>query len=245
MADTRTKLQLTDWVYTMDPAALPAGYVLIARSPPDASGYQGAAVGRPDPAASLRDHAPRYAEILVVNRGTEFTTMAQNAAEARRDTLADLQVRAGLRDVPQLQRAAAFYLQIQHEYGTASNVRVDATGHSLGGTCAYYQRAAAIAAHLPAADLPQVEVFAALGGEATIARRYPEVRASAFELSVNHVRRDDRFTGPYSVGANMPRWGTTILLPGDPDARGFLGAHDTVSLLRYYGGRELAPMLER
>jgi hypothetical protein len=215
--DVRTNAALTAW---LDGAAhsLPSGWTLIERAS-DYASYSGAAVGRHDPHASEQAGSDRFNEIMVVNGGHSVQR------DARREIDADA--------LPQLEAAGRFWRRVNDRYGEPSGIRVDATGHGFGGTCAYAQRASAIESGLPQDAWPEIVAFATLGDGGLIQARWPQATPDRFTQAMNYVRVDDRIAGPYASPGSMPSLGQNVLLPRDRDADGPLGAHAVSSTLRW------------
>jgi hypothetical protein len=254
--DTRTKLILAEWAYAPDPAALPPGLELLARSADKTSGYQGYAVGRRDP-----DEPRGFLEVVLINRGSDITTPESSTRETARDLLADYLVLEG-GSAAHLRDAAAFYQKVDQAYGARSATPLQLTGHSLGGTCAYYQLAAA--AQAERSRLPSVETFAALDARRAIARDFPALGPAPFAQALNHVRHNDPLVGPHPKlwmhaleqaldpafrhGSplptrpsmqGLPQLGVNHVLPPDPaEPRHFLRPHDTPSLAQAFNDGE-------
>jgi hypothetical protein len=213
--DVRTNAALAGW---LDGAAhgLPSGWMLIERAAA-CGAYSGAAVGRHDPRASSQAGSDRFNEIMVVNSGQQ--------RDARQEIDADA--------LPQLEAAARFWRRVNDRYGEPSGIRVDATGHGFGGTCAYAQRASAIESGLPQDAWPEIIAFATLGDGGLIPARWPQATPDHFTQAMNYVRVDDRIAGPHASSGSMPLLGQNVLLPRDRGADGLLGAHAVNSTLRW------------
>jgi hypothetical protein len=255
--DTRTKLLLSEWAYEPDPSSLPGGLELLARSE-TANGYQGYAVGRRNPADQQR-----FDEVVLVNRGSDITTSAARNihGETAHDLAADVNLVTGSRRAAHFEDAAAFYLEVEREYGSRSATPVQLTGHSLGGACAYVQLATAMASNQP--RLPTVESFAAPDPSGLIAQKYPGLAPESFAAAVNHVRSNDPLVGPRSIlwlpplqratgtlgdwpsppfalAPGLPRLGVNHVLPADPvGSAHLLRAHDTSSLQKEFEPGEI------
>ncbi|GIL38574.1 hypothetical protein [Roseiterribacter gracilis] len=253
--DTRTKLLLSEWAYAPDPARLPAGLELLTKAE-TASGYQGYAIGRRDPA-----NPRNFSEVVLVSRGSDVTTKAAHEipGEATRDLSTDIDLLAGVRHLPLLDDATAFYRDVERNYGSRSATPVQLTGHSLGGACAYIQFASAVEANQQ--RLPVLESFAAPDPSLYIRQAFPHADAASFATSINHVRANDplvgprpvlfppalahmpvhdRLTPPLQISNGLPRLGINHVLPKEPhDLLDMLKPHDTTSLEKEFSAGEI------
>jgi hypothetical protein len=255
--DTRTKLLLSEWAYEPDPRNLPGGLELLARSE-TASGYQGYAIGRRDPA-----NQRAFDEVVLVNRGSDVTTSAAHdlRGEIARDLTTDVNLLTGSRRAAHFDDAAAFYREVERTYGSRSATPVQLTGHSLGGACAYVQLASAVASKQRRP--PTVESFAAPDASGLIAQKFPDLAPESFATAINHVRSNDPLVGPRSIlllpalhratetmgdwpspplalAQGLPRLGVNHVLPADPvDLAHLLQPHDTTSLQKAFEAGEM------
>ncbi|MDB5365686.1 MAG: hemolysin [Rhodospirillales bacterium] len=254
--DTRTKLLLSEWAYEPDPANLPGGLELLARSE-TASGYQGYAIGRRDPA-----NQGAFEEVVLVNRGSDVTTGAAHDlhGEVARDLTTAVNLLTGSRRAAHFDDAVAFYRDVERTYGSRSATPVQLTGHSLGGACAYVQLASAASSNQR--RLPTVESFAAPDPSGLIAQKFPDLAPESFATAINHVRSNDPLVGPRAIlllpalhhgtetmgdwpspplalAPGLPRLGVNHVLPADPaDLAHLLRPHDTVSLQKEFEAGE-------